>query len=117
MGIRTRKNRSANAQGLLRHFNATLGVAFDAPSDLLEAAQAALDGCNSWRMYEEGERQRRLIALVNAKLKLNKERLQAFLDAAAKDRVFPNYHDKVEILECLDAADEQRFQRWLKTTR
>jgi hypothetical protein len=58
-----------------------------------------------------------LIALVNTKLKLNKDRLQAFLDAVAKDRVFPNYHDKVEILECLDHADERRFRRWLKKTR
>jgi len=112
----TRKTATADAQNLLRHFNMTLGVDFDAPSDLLDATQAALDGCKGWRMYHDEERRRRLIALVNAKLKLNKDRLQAFLDAAAKDRVFPNYHDKAEILECLDYADEQRFQRWLKKT-
>jgi DNA modification methylase len=112
----TRPTATRAAQRLLRHFNTTLGVAFDAPPDLLNAAQAALDGCKGWRMYDQEERRRRLITLVNAKLKLNKDRLQAFLDAAAKDRVFPNYHEKAEILECLDSADEQRFQRWLKTT-
>jgi len=112
-----RKTATADAQNLLRHFNVTLGVDFDAPSDLLDAAQAALEGCKGWRMYDEEERCRRLIALVNAKLKLNKDRLQAFLDAVARDRIFPNYHDKIEILDCLDYADEQRFQRWLKTTR
>jgi len=108
---------TADAQDLLRHFNVTLSVDFDAPPDLLDAAQAALDGCKEWRPYDDDERRRRLIALVNTKLKLNKDRLQAFLDAAAKDRVFPNYHEKVEILECLDYADEQRFQTWLKQTR
>jgi DNA modification methylase len=91
-----------------------LGVGFNAPADLLEAAQAAIDGCEGWPMYGDEERRRRLISLVNAKLKLNKDRLQAFLDAAAESRVFPNYHNKAEILECLDYADEQRFRRWLK---
>lgn len=106
--------KTADARGLLSHFNAVLGVGFNAPADLLEAAQAAIDRCEGWPMYGEEERRRRLIALVNAKLKLNKDRLQAFLDAAAESRVFPNYHDKVEILECLDYADEQRFRRWRK---
>jgi DNA modification methylase len=107
----------ASARDLLSHFNRALGVDFAAPSDLLAAAQAAIDGCKGWKMYDTGEQRRRLLALVNAKLKLNKDRLQAFLAAAAKDRVFPNYHDKLEILECLDYADEQRFQRWLKKAR
>ena len=104
----------SEAKELLHHFNATLDVGFDAPADLLRAAQDAINGCVGWRMYSEQERKRRLLALVNAKLKLNKDRLQAFLDAAAKDRVFPNYHDKIEILDCLDHNDEERFRRWIK---
>ncbi|MFO0927863.1 MAG: hypothetical protein U0736_12615 [Gemmataceae bacterium] len=107
---------TADAHDLLRHFNATLGVSFSAPPDLLTAAQAAIDGCRGWRMCHEEERRRGLIALVNSKLKLNKNRLQAFLDAAAKHRAFPNYHDKAELLECLDHADERRFRQWLKST-
>ena len=102
------------ASSLLSEFNAWLGVAFKASTDLLIAAQAAIDGCGGGsRMYPEDERRRRLIALINAKLKLNKDRLQAFLDAAAVSRVFPNYHDKIEILECLDYGEEKRFKRWL----
>jgi DNA modification methylase len=90
-----------------------LDVAFKAPANLLTAAQAAIDGCRDSRMYPKEERRRRLLALINAKLKLNKDRLQAFLDAAAVNRVFPNYHDKIEILECLDYSDKKRFKRWL----
>jgi DNA modification methylase len=108
---------TADAEDLLRHFNAVLGVLFDAPADLLAAAQKAIDGCRDWPMHDKAERHRRLIALVNGKLKLNRDRLQAFLDAAAKSRVFPNYHDKAEILECLDNADEERFCRWLRLAR
>ncbi|MBV8130053.1 MAG: hypothetical protein JO114_20575, partial [Planctomycetaceae bacterium] len=107
----------AAASSFLSEFNAWLDVAFKAPIDLLVAAQAAIDGCGGSRMYPENERQMRLIALINAKLKLNKDRLQAFLDAAAVSRVFPNYHDKIEILECLDHADEKRFKRWLAQTQ
>src|ERR1700722_4348258 len=113
----TQKTTTADAQHLLRHFNASLGVNFDAPVDLLQAAQAAFSGCKGGQMYGEEERRRRLLALVNAKLNLNKGRLQAFLDAAAKDRIFPNYHDKIELLECLDYADEERFRRWIGRTR
>jgi hypothetical protein len=47
----TRKPTTVDAEDLLHDFNVTLGVDFDAPSDLLEAAQAALDGCKGWRMY------------------------------------------------------------------
>ncbi len=110
------EERTADARGLLRDFNAVLGVTFRAPADLIGAAQAALDGCAGWPMYGVGECRRRLFALINSKLKLNKHRLQAFLDAAAKKRFFPNYHEKAEILECLDYADEARFQRWLGRT-
>ena len=49
----TRKAATAKAQDLLRHFNGTLGVDFNAPSDLLDAAQAALGGCKWWRMYDD----------------------------------------------------------------
>jgi DNA modification methylase len=107
----------AAASKLLAEFNSWLGVAFKAPPDLLTAAQAAVDGCSDWQMYPEDERRRRLIALINAKLKLNKDRLQAFLDAAAVSRVFPNYHEKIEILECLDYGDEKQFKRWLAEAR
>ena len=110
----TTPNKTLNANDLLRHFNATLGVSFKAPHDLLDAAQRAIDGCAAWSMYGEVQRNRSLISLINGKLKLNKNRLQALLDEGAKGRVFPNYHDKAEILECLDTGDEERFRRWLQ---
>lgn len=112
----TKRANKADARDLLRHFNASLGVDFSAPADLIDAAEAAIEGCSEWRIHGENERCRRLIALVNAKLKLNKASLQAFLDAAAKSRVFPNYHDKLEISECLDLEDGVRFRRWLERT-
>lgn len=105
---------TTDAIDLLQHFNTALGVAFEAPVDLLAAAQEAIDGCHGWVLHDEADRSRQLIALINGKLKLNKDRLQAFLDAVAKGRIFPNYHDKVEVLECLDHADEKRFRRWLR---
>jgi DNA modification methylase len=112
----TLDKRTVDARDLLRDFNASLGVSFRPPADLFGAAQSALDGCVGWPVYRPEERGRRLMALINAKLKLNKDRLQVLLDALAKSRVFPNYHDKAELLECFDYADEVRFQRWLAQT-
>ena len=97
---------------LLGHFNQALGIEFIAPPDLLAAARQAIDGCKEWPMRPQSERERRLIALINSKLKLNRGTLQEFLDAAATKRVFPNYRDKLEILDCLDYRDEQRLRRW-----
>jgi DNA modification methylase len=102
------------ASELLQHFNRTLRVSFDAPPDLLATAESAVIGCRPTTMYPEDVREAHLVALVNGKLKLNKDRLQAVLDIAATERVFPNYHDKVEILSCLDYRDKPRFARWAK---
>ncbi len=102
-----------DAHVMLREFNAWLSVDFHAPPDLMAAAQDAIDGCKGWPMHTEQERRRRLIALINGKLKLNKDPMRSLLDGAARSRIFPNYHDKTEILECLDFGDERRFHHWL----
>ncbi|MFN8006764.1 MAG: hypothetical protein U0V70_07045 [Terriglobia bacterium] len=107
-------NMTRGVQHLLQKFVETLGVEWETPADLLEAAQGVMDGCADWKMYTPKEREKRLFALVNSKLRLNKGRHQDFLDAAAVQRVFPNYHDKAELLECLDYADVGRFHRWIE---
>jgi hypothetical protein len=50
---------------------------------------------------------------VNSKLRLNKDRFQHFLDVAAETKLFLNYHDKAEVMECLDTGDVSRFTRWI----
>jgi DNA modification methylase len=65
-------------------------------------------------MHSPGLREKRLFFLVNSKLGLNKARFQDFLDASAVQRIFPNYHDKAELLECLDYGDLARFDHWVE---
>ena len=101
-------------QSLVQQFVDTLKVEWGVPIDLLDAGQCVIDSIQGWKMYSPKEREKRLLALVNAKLRLNKGRFQDFLDAAAEQRVFLNYHDKSELLECLDHADVGRFKRWLE---
>jgi hypothetical protein len=101
-------------QGLLRQFVDTLKVDWRPPADLVDAAQRTIEGCAGWEMYSPSEREKRLIALVNSKLRLNRQPFQDFLDAVAVNRVFLNYHDKAELLECFDCADAGRFDRWVK---
>src|SRR2546430_1554947 len=102
----------SGALKLLVDFKRTLHVEWDAPDDLLAAAQDAIDGCSDWRMYNHRERKKHLCALVNSKLKLNKERFQKFLDIAARERITLNYHDKLTVLECFDNNDVAAFKRW-----
>src|SRR5205823_2599247 len=83
---------------LLDHFKSVLRVDFQLPADLMNEAQAAIDGCKDWSMYSAAERECSLLALANDKLKLNRERSQQFLNAAAHQRIFLNYHDKTELL-------------------
>jgi hypothetical protein len=81
---------NSDARELLHDFNEALGLEFDAPLDLMAFADAAIIGCKPWQMRGKAERTERLIALINSKLKLNKERFQAFLDGAAESRTFLN---------------------------
>lgn len=104
------------ATELLRDFNKALDLEFDAPSDLMEAAEKAIIGCKSWKMRGKKERTERLIARINSKLKLNKGRFQEFLDWAAKNHVILNYHDKIDIAKYFDYNDKTRLEHWLSNT-
>lgn len=103
---------TSDAIELLADWKRILCVEWDAPDDLLEVAQNAIDGCSDWIMYNQTEREERLFALINSKLKLNKERFQKFLDVAASERITLNYHDKLTVLECFDNHDAAAFKRW-----
>jgi DNA modification methylase len=108
------KRAREDAKQLLKEFTFALKVDWSAPAELLNAAQHAIDGCGEWRMYEFAERRRRLFAIVNSQLHLNKDRLQELLDGAAREGVFLNYHEKGRVLSYLDRGDEAGFHRWLR---
>lgn len=97
---------------LVRDFCSTLQVEWRAPADLARAARAAVAGCSA-PMDDADARRQRLLAIVNAKFRLNKDRFQHFLDGAAAHRIFPNYHDKAEIQEALNENDPKRLAKWL----
>src|SRR4051812_7180855 len=98
---------------LVQEFAETLGVSWTVPADLRRGTSAAVNGCGGLSTLEPlAKRRRRLLAQVNWKFRLNKDRFQDFLDGAAKHRVFLNYHDKSELLDCFDQNDWPRFRRW-----
>lgn len=103
---------TSDAWELLADFKRTLDVEWVAPNDLLRAAQNAIDGCANWMMYNKAEREKCLLALINSKLKLNKERFQKFLDVAAREHITLNYHDKLTVLGHFDNHDDVAFKRW-----
>jgi DNA modification methylase len=103
-----------DARRLLEDFTSALSVDWEGPAELLDAAQEAIEGCRGWRMYEHAERERRLFAIVNSQLRLNKVRFQEFLDAVAMEGVSLNYHDKAEVLRHLNGGEGAEFNRWLR---
>jgi DNA modification methylase len=103
------------ARELFRDFLRTLDVQWHAPAEILSAAEDAVDGCVGWTMRSAEDRERRLLGLVNSKLKLNRGRFQIFLDAAAERRVSFNYHDKAAISEWFDFGDFARFGDWIRS--
>ena len=104
---------SAIAEQLLREFQEILGVSWNPARDLMEAAETTIAKCGEAFIADDESRQRNLLPLVNQKFRLNKERYQNFLDAAAARKVYLNYHDKAELLECLDTGDAERLCLWL----
>ena len=102
-----------SARDLLAEFLRVLNVQWSVPDEMMRAAQEALEGCSAWPMRPARERERRLLGLVNAKLRLNRDGFQALLDAAAVRRVFLNYHDKANVLEWMDHQDIASFKAWI----
>jgi DNA modification methylase len=109
------KRPATQVRPLLEEFNELLKVTWTAPEDLLRNSQEAINGCSDWKMIGRIERRKALLGLINAKLKLTKERFQAFLDAAAKERVFFNYHEKWDIQALFDLSDACGAQAWLSS--
>lgn len=97
---------------LIADFGRTLNVEWQPPTDLREAAQRVINGCPVGSVLDQQTRCTRLLGLVNAKFRLNKDRAQALIDAAALHRIWLNYHDKLALLECFDHADAEQYHNW-----
>ncbi len=102
---------------LLGDFRSWLEVNWTPREDLAMAANEAVAACSGSEMPSPQARSEHLFALVNSKLKLNRCHLQRFLDAAAIRGIFPNYHDKAELLRLLDYADGASLANWLQSRR
>jgi len=98
---------------LISEFRGVTGIDWSPPSDLFEAAEKAIQGCGYYLGEHRTDRRGILLSLINSKFRLNKDRLQSFLDGAAAVKVFLNYHQKAELLGFLDSNDEGGFQNWL----
>jgi DNA modification methylase len=104
---------SVIAEQLIREFQEILGVAWHPSSELLGVTEDVISICGDSFVTDESNRRRNLLALVNRKFRLNKERYQNFLNAAASQKIYLNYHDKSELLECLDTENAERLGRLL----
>jgi DNA modification methylase len=97
---------------LLEEFNSLLKLRFSCPQDLTDAAQDAVRAAGENALRPASERSRELYALVNSRLGLNKQRIKAFIDLAAKQRHFFNYRDKKTLAELFDGTRREGFAAW-----
>ena len=97
---------------LLEEFNSLLELRFSCPQDLMDAAQDAALTAGADALRPAPERRRELYALVNSRLGLNKQRIKAFIDLAAKQRHFFNYRDKNTLAEFFDGTCSEAFAAW-----
>src|ERR1035437_925525 len=102
-------------QELITDFRSTLNVDWRPPADLGIAARQMIEGCPARSALDRPTRCARLIGLVNSKFRLNKDRVQALIDAAALHRIWLNYHDKLELSDCFDHSDAERFRVWRRS--
>jgi hypothetical protein len=102
-------------QELLKEFQAVTNSTWRPSLDLEAAAAFAIES-NEGRLQvtHQAHRARELLALISAKFRLNRDRLQALLDGAATQQVYFNYHEKAELAECFDFGDVERFTAFLR---
>ena len=96
---------------LLEEFNDLLSLEFECPDDLLSASEAIVTQMEDDALQSQTQRHRRLLTLVNRKLRLSEPRAKRFIDAAASARVFFNYQQKREVLEIFDSGDFNAFRK------
>lgn len=106
-------SRVIESERLLLQFCEVLGVRWELPDDLRTSADRAIKDCGPESVFGEEERRRILLALVNSKFGFNIDRFQQFLDGAAAQGIFLNYHDKMELREALDYSDINKLDHWL----
>ncbi|TCK99469.1 DNA modification methylase [Shimia isoporae] len=106
---------TSTVETLLEEFNRLLNLRFSGPPDLMDAAKDAACAAGESALRPTLERSRELYALVNSRLGLNKKRIKAFIDLAAKQRYFFNYRDKVTLAALFDGAHREAFTAWCET--
>ncbi|AEG31621.1 DNA-methyltransferase [Thiomicrospira cyclica] len=97
---------------LLDEFNNLLSLRFECPLDLMDAAERATLSAGEKALRPSADRSRELFTLVNSKLGLNKQRIKVFIDLAAKQRQYFNYHDKNTLATLFDNSNHDAFAAW-----
>ena len=100
------------AAGLLEEFNDHLSLRFDCPADLMCAAERAIQYAGAQGMRSQSGRKEELFALVNSRLRLNREKQKAFIDRAGALGRYFNYREKDELAQFFNRNDRASFAAW-----
>ena len=103
---------TSTVEALLEEFNRLLKLRFSCPPDLMNAAEDAVCAAGKNALRPAPDRSKELYALVNSRLGLNKQRIKAFIDLAAKQRHFFNYRERNALAAFFDGKQHQPFDAW-----
>ncbi len=97
---------------LLAEFRQILHVTWDLPDDLTQMANAMLESTGSKALRSQKTRKQLLIVLIKSKFRINRDRVQSFLDAAARFKRYFDPNTKAKITSLFDRADKRAFTEW-----
>lgn len=100
-------------EDFLREFREIVGTEIELPEDLAEQAKSIISGLPGIPALGAAERRTALLAHINEKLRLNRDRTASTYAAAAERGITFNYLEKRAIEEAFDYADEPRFRQLL----
>ncbi|MEI2446056.1 DNA-methyltransferase [Priestia megaterium] len=98
---------------LISDFEQVIGFKIDMPDKILlqlEKMTKEIDtDCSSFE-----ERKEKLIKILNEKLELNKETYKSIIDYLASQKVYFNYHEKLEIESLVNSTNKVDFYKWME---
>ncbi|MCY8921156.1 DNA-methyltransferase [Bacillus atrophaeus] len=101
---------------LIDDFEQIIGFKIDIPKKILSQLEKMTEEINADSVSFE-KRKENLIKILNEKLELNKETYKNIIDYLASQKVYFNYHEKLELESLLNSTNKIDFYKWLKNKK
>jgi DNA modification methylase len=94
-------------------FTRLLDVHWRLPDDLRDESEKFVNGVGPRFFLSTDERKKRIVSIINAKFRLNQERLKSFYDRAALRKMYFDSHAKEHLVSLFNESDRPGFCQWI----